>query len=493
MIKLQNRYSVLEDQILTEDEANTQTNTSNTRPNFDKALTKAYFKLIQTTHHLDIAETSVQTNTVPIGMSRQVRKLSQFIKPASPTDTTTNKITQNTLKWMQTNMVILTEHYTQKTIELMDTITKHSEPEWLVAVKWAKNRFKQKLKEQTILHCEHTIKTKQLQLSNIPSHPSYASVVDQHHNQVPQLAPPTSAAPIMTSSLKRKKITVQVQVHHREVSPIPLQEHTPKTNKTYLPDDPVCSVLPVTGAASGERERSSGDTATEPREIRMMGCIKEKTSRNRTQSESSSLESAVVVEPNGDSSLLSDDGPLGDMDLENKPNRHVNTDRKLTDWAIRIHKPIVFIGDSNLSRIPHVGVKSTQVDSFPGANFRHIEHILHKLEPHPLTQKVILAVGLNNKQQQPHKTAIKQLQGMWRTARTTFPNATIYTPVIHFSDYLPLQEQQNLKTINSYIASHGNPLLELNKLLFKVERDGIHWTATTAQRIFDSWCDQLNF
>ncbi|KAF5889209.1 homeobox protein MSX-2-like, partial [Clarias magur] len=38
-------------------------------------------------------------------------------------------------------------------------------------------------------------------------------------------------------------------------------------------------------------------------------------------------------------------------------------------------------------------------------------------------------------------------------------------------------EQQNLNALNDYIDECGYPLLELNKLLFQVEKDGIHWTS----------------
>ncbi|KAF5908575.1 uncharacterized protein DAT39_001590 [Clarias magur] len=55
------------------------------------------------------------------------------------------------------------------------------------------------------------------------------------------------------------------------------------------------------------------------------------------------------------------------------------------------------------------------------------------------------------------------------------------------------QEQRNLEVVNRYIESHGSPNLELNKLLFQVEKDGIDWSSGTAQRMFDSWCDQLNY
>lgn len=242
----------------------------------------------------------------------------------------------------------------------------------------------------------------------------------------------------------------------------------------------------------GEDDDTDGATVNTKR-IRMTKGIERSESRAETRSESAPPEHITVAKSDRVSSDSTDDGLLDIIDLDKKPNRHINTDRKAIDWSINIRKPIVFMGDSNLSRIPVIKNPNTQVDSFPGANFLHMAKILQKQNPHPLVHKVILSGGLNNRGQHPHKTAIKQLQCLWRTAQSIFPNATINTPVIQFSESLPLQEQQNLEVLNKYIVSHGSPLWELNRLFFRVERDHIHWTAETAQRMFDGWCDQLNY
>ncbi|CAK6951357.1 hypothetical protein GBF38_000026 [Scomber scombrus] len=41
---------------------------------------------------------------------------------------------------------------------------------------------------------------------------------------------------------------------------------------------------------------------------------------------------------------------------------------------------------------------------------------------------VIFSVGINNKDQDPRQTTIKQLKTLFRTAKLTFPNADIYFP-----------------------------------------------------------------
>lgn len=84
--------------------------------------------------------------------------------------------------------------------------------------------------------------------------------------------------------------------------------------------------------------------------------------------------------------------------------------RKLQDWRIKVNKPIVFLGDSNLSRIPPFNNDQIQVESYPGANFYHFFNLLETALVCDNTGLVVLSIGLNNKDQDPQKTSIKQLR-----------------------------------------------------------------------------------
>ncbi|KAF5879882.1 serine/arginine repetitive matrix protein 1-like isoform X1, partial [Clarias magur] len=159
---------------------------SHTNYGLDKLLIKRYFKLIQATHHSEVVENSIQTGRFPGGMHKQANKLTQFIKPASPQDSTLEKIKRNTLAWMNNNMYILSEHYTQVIIDLMEHISEFIEPEWTVAVKWARGRFKHRLKESTLATCKDTILEKQATLLRDPGPQSYASVL-KRTNSAPTL------------------------------------------------------------------------------------------------------------------------------------------------------------------------------------------------------------------------------------------------------------------------------------------------------------------
>lgn len=69
--------------------------------------------------------------------------------------------------------------------------------------------------------------------------------------------------------------------------------------------------------------------------------------------------------------------------------RHINTDRKMIDWSLLIEKKWIFLGDSNLSRIGEHRIPDLQINSFPGANFRHAEALMKKLINTENVEKVI--------------------------------------------------------------------------------------------------------
>lgn len=83
---------------------------------------------------------------------------------------------------------------------------------------------------------------------------------------------------------------------------------------------------------------------------------------------------------------------------------------------------------------------------------------------------------------------------MWRAATVAFHNASIYTPIIHFSDRLPLLQQKKHNLLNTFISNNAKFLNELSPLHFRVEpNDPIHWTKQTTGEIFNYWLDQLNY
>lgn len=175
-----------------------------------------------------------------------------------------------------------------------------------------------------------------------------------------------------------------------------------------------------------------------------------------------------------------------------RPTRHLNTRRKMVDWALSVRKKWLILGDSNVARFPPYIVPDLQIDGYPGATLRHAEAVISKATCHTIVEKVILSVGLNNRSQIIQKTSVKQLQAAIRAAKKKFPQAEVWIPEINYSRDLPLQEQGRLRALNAHIVSKCHYIPALPREAFETEPDRIHWTKDTAWQILEHWCDQTN-
>lgn len=174
------------------------------------------------------------------------------------------------------------------------------------------------------------------------------------------------------------------------------------------------------------------------------------------------------------------------------PTRHIRTDRKMVDWTLSVSKKWLIIGDSNLSRLPHHGIPNLQIDSFPGANFRHMGAVLSKAVVQVLVEKVLISCGLNSRGQKFKETTVKQLQTALRMARRRFPYAEIWIPLVNYSTALPEREQRNLIQLNTHIYKNMPYICHLPTASFQTEQDNIHWTRETGKAMFDHWATALN-
>ena len=107
--------------------------------------TKLYFKILQAVHHLEILDCHVEKGTCPPGMKRQILKLSQFIKPSSPNDITSDKIKDNTMNWLRTNLQILHNHYNTVIQASIPQLRCFVEADYERALQWGRARYRHKL------------------------------------------------------------------------------------------------------------------------------------------------------------------------------------------------------------------------------------------------------------------------------------------------------------------------------------------------------------
>lgn len=175
-----------------------------------------------------------------------------------------------------------------------------------------------------------------------------------------------------------------------------------------------------------------------------------------------------------------------------RPQRHINTLRKMKDWSLHIKRKNVILGDSNLAKCPAFRDQNLQIDSYPGANFRHAAAILQRASSSIQPEVIILAFGINHRTQKARVTALKQLQAAIRMARQCFPKTHIVISLINYSCSLPKQERITLKTLNEGIAEMCDHMPKLPARSFNTGVDNIHWTPQTAAAMLEHWRAYLN-
>uniref|UniRef100_A0AAV2M9E4 SGNH hydrolase-type esterase domain-containing protein n=1 Tax=Knipowitschia caucasica TaxID=637954 RepID=A0AAV2M9E4_KNICA len=190
--------------------------------------------------------------------------------------------------------------------------------------------------------------------------------------------------------------------------------------------------------------------------------------------------------------------PSGSDEEEGGPNvykieKHKVTNRKSLDWSLRVTKPVLILGDSNVARIKDHTFASLQIDSFPGANLLHAAELLSNTPNQPQVESVVLSFGLNNRQQKQSETCIKQMQRLVREAKKTFPHANIRVPLIQSSKELPLKERSVLAVLNHHLERNMPHIRRLPEEDFRTRTDNIHWTEETAKKMLQHWARELNW
>jgi hypothetical protein len=175
-------------------------------------------------------------------------------------------------------------------------------------------------------------------------------------------------------------------------------------------------------------------------------------------------------------------------------NRHPNTQRKLLDWDLVVVNRWLIIGDSNLSHIPDHRILGLQIESYPGAHFRHAQALFEKTFPRRglIVEKIILSFGINSRGNKSKETTFKNAQAALKAAGRRFPRAEIFIQLVNFSKDLPPNEQENLMILNEELRQHTPyiPLLPDNQ--FSTVEDHIHWTAKTGEAFLCHWMRRLN-
>lgn len=178
-----------------------------------------------------------------------------------------------------------------------------------------------------------------------------------------------------------------------------------------------------------------------------------------------------------------------------RATKHIHTTDKSRDWGLSVNREWLVLGDSNVARIPPFSHDCLQVESYPGATFRHAEQIIRKAVVSTeieQVEQVVLSFGINNRSQKERKTSLQQLLAATKAADERFPHAAVWIPLLNFSRLLPEGEQNNLKYLNKQIDKHCLSIPALPTHLFSTLSDHVHWTKATAKNMLQHWNEHIN-
>lgn len=132
-----------------------------------------------------------------------------------------------------------------------------------------------------------------------------------------------------------------------------------------------------------------------------------------------------------------------------------------------------------------------EVHSFPGATIVDgctiLKHRTRTSRTTGTTEHAVLAFGLNDRGNSNITVLGKILENLIEAAKTTFPGAKVYVPMINFDQALPGNQKANLGAPNKRIFDLGCSISLLPEEEFKVERDKLHWTSATARAFLRHW------
>lgn len=494
-------------------------------PQFGKLVRKLY-GVIRMVHHLqNVAPKPGKAE--PRMISRMVEILSEMIKPAAPTSDTVEMIIGNAKNWGHNTYLILMEHYETSIEELLEELSALLTPDWKdafeVAVRWARRNLRRITRDE-IDHAEALIMARsdgtdpmpaqitqqasiKVQTQGKKQSIAVATMTDQAAQEpewydcVPRAESPREQREERRNARRSRGVAFTednlLRVEEAEVMEEqggPTHTSTRLESESFLQEVQTEEERQETRARPAKMVHTSIQTTAQvhrgadAEEPRAQGVH---TAQTPTRTKAQTHQDADSEEELFQESF---DRFTSPMPQRFKVYRHPNTQRKLTDWELVVLKKVVFLGDSNLCNMPDYYNRDLQIDSFPGAHFRHAQALMEKTEPTEdlVVETIVLSFGMNSRGNKSKETTIKSVQGAIRSTRRKFPYASIWIPLVNFSSALPEEEKENLQTLNDHVERNMAhiPLLPAEK--FQTEGDDVHWTAETGRAMFDHWMAFLN-
>lgn len=516
-------------------------------PQFGRLVRKMH-GVIKMVHHLQNVALKPGQTTEPRMISRMVEVLSGMIKPAAPTEHTLSLIQANAKNWGYTTCQILMEHYEAGLTDLLEGLSTVLVPDWKpafeVAVRWAKRNLS-RITHTVLEHAEALITSiaeegqqGQAQVPQQTETPAQPEAPQTRGTSTATMTAPRVSTLTATSTERRDSGSQQgprqrpkVMVSAGTMTDLRVQDEDwpqvgshaepPKERRRVRQRRDQEAFLEVIAESAEDQEESEAPVyRSEHPELEALfdemqreeEAAEAAAAALHSSAQSEDLEHAdmqmspvsqisqVEVHREEDSAH-SDDLFEDSFDHFTSPEpprfrvkHHPNTQRKLTDWSLEVEKKWLIMGDSNVCRFPDFLTSNLQVDSFPGAHFRHAQALMEKTTPPPdlVVEKIILSFGINSRANKSKETTVKNLQGALRSAKRKFPYAEIWVPLINFSPNLPTEEKENLQTLNEHLIRNMPYIPLLPEEDFETELDDVHWTSDTARAMFEHWMVTLN-
>lgn len=498
-------------------------------PQFGRLVRKMH-AVIKAVHHLQNVAPK-EGKTEPRMISGMVEILASMIKPAFPTADTVDFVRGNATNWGYNTLMILEDHYTKALGVMLEELgsiwVSDWKPAFEVATRWARRNLP-RITRDVIDHAEALIAARhegntdsnrdpvpqaraseqqQVPQPAVDSHIQVQPVPDTHteQGQASQHAKCYRTVATMTESAQQGD-----EPHSPPVrSSSPLEQRKKRCrggNNQVAREDAAlldfegCSQGPPEGGEQGQVEPRASETLLD------MGM-------GERWDASPILGPVRRLDASGGRAGVSEEGCNVDEEFFQwggsqegdrcqdtgtpeaelcRPTRHMTTDRKMIDWGLTVVKKWLIMGDSNLSRMPPYTIPDLQIESYPGANFRHAQALMAKSSNLVVVEKLVLSFGINCRAQRAKETSVKQMQAAVREAKKRFPYSEIWIPLINFSSALPSTEKETLQILNDHI--HRNmpfiPLLRSED--FKTEKDHVHWTRETGKAMLAHWARCLN-
>lgn len=498
-----------------------------------RALVKKIFDLIRSFHHLE--KISIGSEIEPPTFSRLTRYLAGVIKPASMTPQTKTLLEGNAKNWAYTARLILQDHYELHVDQGSEMLQNMMIEDWssalTIATKWYHRRYAKKCTESPIKKVEALLEaygqsgvereaerekgTPTLSIEEFPplsrDTGNLSSGTPQTGSPAPSTPPPLSLPQRAPRVNRTKQVFPKKTARRGNPAIICTDDHPELLTIQTCPDTQGKMTLPLIqerqatprcttptlvqvhahqDASLPNEERDQGPLIIldeQPEVIHSVSLID-----SPCLGPGEDLEGSLLLEP------LIDQGstpisPTADTPKTFRPVKHLLTAKKIIEWGLSVRKKWCILGDSNVGRITDYHFEHLQIDSYPGATFRHAENIINKAQVHVKVEIVILAFGINHRNQKFKETAIKQIQRALKAARDKFPEAIIEIPLINFARTLKHKEQVILENINDHVQRNMPYLPLLPTAQFKVNSDQIHWTPTCAKAMLRHWAQHLNF